>query len=143
MSQENKVRILVVDDEESLLAVLSQVLKKDGFDVTTAKSAEEALEVYQQDPFPLIITDIVMSGMTGIDLLESVKKSHPETQVIVMTSYASLDTAIMALRSGAYDYLFKPFEDLTVISAAAARATDSIRLSAENKIPAGKIKTAE
>jgi len=140
MSQENKVRILVVDDEESLLAVLSQVLKKDGFDVTTARSAEEALEIYQQDPFPLIITDIVMSGMTGIDLLESVKKSHPETQVIVMTSYASLDTAIMALRSGAYDYLFKPFEDLTVISAAAARATDSIRLSTENKMLLEKLK---
>ncbi len=134
------VRILVVDDEESLLAVLSQVLKKDGFDVTTVKSAEKALEIFQQDPFPLIITDIVMGGMTGIDLLESVKKSHPETQVIVMTSYASLDTAIMALRSGAYDYLFKPFEDLTVISAAAARATDSIRLSAENKYLLEKLK---
>lgn len=140
MSKEEKLRILVVDDEKSLLAVLSQVLQKDGFDVTTAASAEEALEVYQQDPFPLIITDIVMGGMTGIDLLESVKKSHPETQVIVMTSYASLDTAIMALRSGAYDYLFKPFEDLTVISAAAARATDSIRLSAENKILLEKLK---
>ena len=140
MSQEKKVRILVVDDEESLLAVLSQVLERDGFDVSTAKSAEEALEVFQQDPFPLVVTDIVMQGMTGIDLLESIKKAHPETQVIVMTSYASLDTAIMALRSGAYDYLFKPFEDLTVISAAAARATESIRLTAENKFLLEKLK---
>jgi len=140
MSQEKKVRILVVDDEESLLAVLSQVLKRDGFDVTTAKSAEEALEIFQQNPFPLVVTDIVMQGMTGIDLLESIKKAQPETQVIVMTSYASLDTAILALRSGAYDYLFKPFEDLTVISAAAARATESIQLNAENKFLLEKLK---
>jgi signal transduction histidine kinase len=140
MSQEKKVRILVVDDEESLLAVLSQVLNRDGFDVITARSAEEALEVFQKDPFPLVITDIVMHGMTGIDLLESINKDHPETQVIVMTSYASLDTAIMALRSGAYDYLFKPFEDLTVISAAAARASNSIKLIAENKFLLEKLK---
>ena len=125
--------ILVVDDEESLLAVLSQVLERDGFNITTAKSGEEAWEIFQQTPFPLVITDIVMQGMTGIELLEKIKQIRSDAQVIIMTSYASLDTAVTAMRAGAYDYLFKPFEDLTVITAVAGRAAEKIRLIAENK----------
>ena len=140
MANADSMQILVVDDEESLLAVLSQVLERDGYNITTAKSGEEAWEIFQQTPFPLVITDIVMQGMTGIELLEKIKQIQSETQVIIMTSYASLDTAVTAMRAGAYDYLFKPFEDLTVITAVAGRAAEKIRLIAENKSLVDKLK---
>ena len=133
MSNEEKIRILVVDDEESLLAVLSQVLSKNGYDVTAAASGEEAWEIFQTNPFPLVIADIVMKEMTGIELLQKIKEMCPETQVIIITSYASLDTAVNALRSGAYDYLFKPFEDLEIISAVTGRAVEKMKLISENR----------
>jgi signal transduction histidine kinase len=140
MANADSLEILVVDDEESLLAVLSQVLERDGFNITTAKSGEEAWEIFQQTTFPLVITDIVMQGMTGIELLEKIKQIRSDAQVIIMTSYASLDTAVTAMRAGAYDYLFKPFEDLTVITAVAGRAAEKIRLIAENKSLVDKLK---
>jgi signal transduction histidine kinase len=133
MFNEEKIRVLVVDDEESLLAVLSQVLSKNGHDVTAAASGEEGWEIFQADPFPLVITDIVMKKMTGIELLQKIKEMCPETEVIIITSYASLDTAVNALRSGAYDYLFKPFEDLEMISAVTARAVEKIMLISEKQ----------
>ncbi len=102
------MRILVVDDEESVRIVLSQVLQEDGYAVSEAANAEQALAHMNKAPFSLVITDIVMPGMTGIELLEEIKQLYPETQVIIMTSYASLETAITALRYGAYDYFFKP-----------------------------------
>jgi signal transduction histidine kinase len=133
MSNEEKIRVLVVDDEESLLAVLSQVLSKSGYEVTAAASGEEAWEIFKTDPFPLVITDIVMKEMTGIELLKKIKEMCPDTQVIIITSYASLDTAVNALRSGAYDYLFKPFEDLDMISTVTGRAVEKMKLISENR----------
>ena len=127
-------KILVVDDEESLLAVLSQVLNKEGFQVETAASGEEAWEKFQKDPVPLVIADIVMPGMTGIELLLTIKESYPATQVIIMTSYASFETVTKALRHGAYDYLIKPFEDLDVISTTAKRASDKLDRIFENQL---------
>jgi diguanylate cyclase (GGDEF)-like protein len=129
----NHIRILIVDDEESLRMVISQVLSEDGYDVTTAASGEEAWDLFARQPFHLVISDIVMREMNGLALLEKIKLHSSDTQVIIITSYASLDTAVTALRSGAYDYLLKPFEDLEVVSAAANRAVEKIRLIAEKK----------
>ncbi len=126
-------RILVVDDEMSLRDLLSEVLSDDGYDVTTAATAEDALQLFAAAPFPLVITDIRMPGMSGIDLLTKVKAQNEETQVVIITSHASLDTAVTALREGAYDYLIKPFEDLDVISAVVNRALEKIRLVHENR----------
>ena len=134
MNDEEKNKVLVVDDEESLLAVISQVLSNSGYEVTAAASGEEAWEMFQADPFYLVITDIVMKEMTGIELLQNIKQMSPDSQVIIMTSYASLDTAVNALRSGAYDYLFKPFEDLDIISAVTDRALEKVRLLTENRM---------
>jgi diguanylate cyclase (GGDEF)-like protein len=125
-------RILVVDDEPSLRSVVSQVLLEDGNEVTTAASAEEALEMFRQQPFPLIVTDIVMNKMSGIELLHEIKKKNPDTEVIIMTSHASLDSAITALRNGAYDYLTKPFDDISLISQTVGRVLEKIRLKEEN-----------
>jgi diguanylate cyclase (GGDEF)-like protein len=126
-------RILVVDDEQSLRIIISQVLSDDGHEVTVASNGEEALELFQNEPFPIVFTDIVMGDLNGLELLEKIKELQPETQVIVVTSHASLDTAITALRAGAYDYLVKPFEELDMISNVAIRAIDKSRLIQENQ----------
>ncbi|MBE9504291.1 MAG: diguanylate cyclase [Proteobacteria bacterium] len=129
---EEKVKILIADDEESILGMLSEVLTDDGYDVTTATSAEEALEHFKSDPFPLVFTDIRMSGMNGIELLQQIRNISKEAQVVVITSHASIDTAITALREGAYDYMMKPFEDIDIISVVAERALEKFRLIEDN-----------
>lgn len=137
---EKSTRVLAVDDEESIRNVLSMVLSSDGHEVTTASSAEEALQFFMQKPYPLVITDVRMEGMSGLQLLQEVKRINADCQVIIITSYASFESAIQALRAGAYDYIVKPFEDIDLISAAASRAVDKIRLIEENKLLVEELK---
>jgi diguanylate cyclase (GGDEF)-like protein len=137
---EKDIHILVVDDEDSVRNVLSQVLQGDGFAVTEAANGERAMEFMEKEPFSLVITDIVMPEMNGLELTKKIKQFYPETQVIIITSHASLETAITALRYGAYDYLFKPFEDLELISAAANRAIEKVRLLTQNQKLVKKLK---
>jgi two-component system, cell cycle response regulator len=125
-------RILVVDDESTLRSVIAEVLTDDGHTVTQAANAEEALALFREAPFPLVITDIVMGKMSGLDLLTEVKVLDPESLVIIMTSHASLETATAALRTGAYDFLIKPFEDLGLITAVVNRATEKHQLLTQN-----------
>jgi diguanylate cyclase (GGDEF)-like protein len=134
------VRILVADDDESLRSVLKQVLNMDGYEVTLTASGEEALAAFKREPCSLIITDIRMGSMSGIMLLQEVKRLRPDTQVIIMTSNATLDSAITAIQAGAYDYLTKPFDDIALISSVARRAVDKIRLIEENKSLLEKLK---
>lgn len=134
------MHVLVVDDEESLRGLIAQILLEDGHDVTEAASGEQALEEFRKKHHPLVITDIRMGGISGIQLLREIKQIQPETQVIIMTSHASLDTALTALRAGAYDYLIKPFDDLELISAVVNRAIDKINLISENRILVDKLK---
>jgi diguanylate cyclase (GGDEF)-like protein len=133
-------RILVVDDEESVRGFLSQVLSDDGHKITSAASGEEALEIFKKDPYPLVIADIRLGAMNGIELLQHIRKINPESQVIIITSHASLETAIAALRAGAYDYLIKPFEDLELVSAVVNRAIEKIRLIVENQVLVEKLR---
>jgi len=127
------MHLLVVDDEETLRSVVSQVLSADGFLVAEAASGEEALEAFREEMHPLVITDIRMGGMSGLELLTEIKRHNPDTQVVIMTSHASLDSALSAMRAGAYDYLIKPFESLDLISAVAGRAAEKARLVAQNR----------
>jgi DNA-binding NtrC family response regulator len=140
MTIQKELSVLVVDDENSVRTVLKRVLEDDGFSVTEADCAEVALEFFKQKVFDLVISDIVMPGMDGIELLKKIKARYPDTQVVIITSHASLDTAIQALRCGAYDYLFKPFEDLNLISAVTKRAVEKIRLTSENRRLLAKLK---
>ena len=137
--EQQKSRILVVDDEQSLRIILSQVLTEEGYEVTVAQNGEEGLELFRQDPFPVVFTDIVMGKMNGLELLHAIKQINPDTQVIIITSHASLDTSITALRAGAYDYLVKPFEDLDMISNVADRAVEKLQLMKENKRLVGEL----
>ncbi len=126
-------RILVVDDEDTVRSVLYQVLSDDGHVVDSAANGLQALEIMDKESFALVITDIKMPGMDGLELLEKIKTRFSDTQVIIITSHASLETAISAMRHGAYDYLFKPFGDLDLITTAARRALEKVTLTRENR----------
>ena len=125
--------ILVVEDEELMRSILRQLLSEAGYDVYTADSSETALGVYSSNDIIVTLTDIKMSGKDGLELLDAIKSIDAEAIVIIMTAYSSVDTAIAALRKGAYDYVSKPFvnEDLlqTVHNAVAHR-----RLFQENRL---------
>lgn len=127
-------KILVVDDDQAIRGVVSEVLTDDGHQVVTVASAEEALRLFQNDDFGLVMSDIRMSGMNGIQLLQEVRALETEAQVVIMTSHASIETAIQALKLGAYDYLVKPFESLELISNTASRALESLMLARERDL---------
>ena len=110
-----KLSILIVDDEESIRVSLEGIFKKKYY-AKTADSGSMALEMLQNDCYDLILTDIMMSGMTGIELLKKVKESFPEIPVLLMTGYSSLSTAIEAMRLGASDYLIKPYSKKVIFS---------------------------
>ena len=104
-------RILIVDDEKSMRELLSIMLTKEGYLVSSADNGENALRAIQAEIFDLVITDIRMPAINGIELLKAVKELSPETVVIVITAYASTETAVDAMKLGAYDYITKPFKN--------------------------------
>lgn len=108
------IRILIVDDEQIIRESLSFVLKKEGYVVEEAANGTEALRKQTEQPFDVIISDIEMPEMRGIELLERIRQQSPETFVLIITAFASIETAVKALRMGAYDYILKPidFDDL-------------------------------
>lgn len=101
--------ILVVEDEELMRSILRRLLESSGYNVVTADSAESALAAFGENEISVTLTDIKMSGMDGIELLDRIKGIDPDALVIVMTAYSSVDSAVAALRKGAYDYVTKPF----------------------------------
>src|SRR5688572_27304221 len=102
-----RAKILVVDDERSIREVLEIFLKKEGFLVSSASSAEEALAVIKSNEFDLIISDIKMADMSGIDLLRNLRSTNFNGQFILLTAFATAETAIQALKMGAFDYILK------------------------------------
>ena len=108
MSQD--ARILVVDDERSMQEFLEILLRKEGYDVTTAGDVETALVALDSDDYDLVITDIQMPGRSGLDLLRALRDSQPEALVVMITAFATTETAIAAMKEGAYDYITKPFK---------------------------------
>ncbi len=137
--ESGRFRILVVDDEASIRMIVSEVLSEEGYAVETAENGVEALERVKQDDIQLVISDIRMPQMSGIELLAKVKQHDPDIQVIIMTSHASIDTAIQAIRLGAYDYLTKPFEELEVISTVVARTVSKLELELQVKSLLGQL----
>lgn len=125
--------VLIVEDEEMMRGILRQLLEAAGFNVFTADSSEAALEIFASNEIVITLTDIKMSGQDGLALLDHIKSVDDEAVVIIMTAFSSVDTAVAALRKGAYDYITKPFvnEDLvqTVRNAAQHR-----RLFRENRV---------
>lgn len=126
-------RLLIVEDEDTLRESLKRVFAREGYEVEVARSAEAALTVIEEQSFDLIITDIILPGMDGIELLRRCREQNPEQLIIVMTAFASLETAVEALRGGAYDYIIKPIihEEVKRIARNALRERS---LRAENTI---------
>jgi len=118
-------RILIVDDEQSICDVLSISLKKEGYVVSSEVNPRRALERLKREPVDLVLQDLKMPEMDGIDLLREIKKLREETVVIIMTAYTTWDRAVEAMRLGAYDYIKKPFDTQIDIKGTIARALSS------------------
>jgi CheY-like chemotaxis protein len=125
-------RILIAEDDGSLLDILREVLQKPNRVIQAHKDGQEAIGALQRSSFDIVITDLRMSGADGLQVLQEAKRSHPDSIVIIMTGYASLDSAISAIRGGAYDYIRKPFkiDELEVI---VHNACEKIFLVRENQ----------
>jgi DNA-binding response OmpR family regulator len=108
MANGDEAYILVVDDEGAIRYSISKTLQRVGYQVHTAASGEEALEMMLRQTYDVVLTDIRMPGLSGVELLRRIKEQAPDAVVILLTGYASLETAIESLRLGAHDYLVKP-----------------------------------
>ncbi|MCX6239775.1 MAG: sigma-54 dependent transcriptional regulator [Bacteroidia bacterium] len=137
-----KISILIVDDEESVRDSLYNWFLEDGFRVECAENAKKALTILESDQFDIILADIKMPGMDGLEMLRRIKSLKPEAIVIVMTAFATVDTAVKALKDGAYDYVTKPFDpdDLTHLI---RNATKQISLVDENETLKKKVVSLE
>ena len=105
-----KTRVLIVDDEKEFVDLVSERLTMRDYDVTACYSGEEALETVKKYNFDIVVLDILMPGIDGIETLREIKRIKPLTEVILLTGHAAVDTAIEGMRLGAYDYLTKPCE---------------------------------
>lgn len=124
-SNNSELSILVVDDDENIRFILRQTLEKEAYHVSTAKSAEEALNTLQRSFFHVVITDIMMGEMNGVELLHQIKEMNSLMQIFVMTSHSTLPHVIQCMQGGAYDFFEKPLkidEILISLSEAARRA---------------------
>ncbi len=128
----DRAGIIVVDDEINIRSALVTVLSKQGYDVRGVGSGEEALEELTHAGAELVITDLKMPGMGGIEFIRRLKAAWPETEVVVMTAYGSIDTAVEAMRSGAYDYVTKPI-DRERFPLVVTKALERRALANENK----------
>jgi len=108
-------RVLVVDDEEIIRNLLQRTLETAGYDVTTAANGREALDKVSEAEFDAALLDIKMPGMSGIELLQQLNVHHPQTCVVMVTAVADAETAIEAMKAGAYDYIIKPFASDDVV----------------------------
>ncbi len=108
MNEFDQPKILVVDDEEVTRLSLAEILSLEGYQVASARSGEEALQKLEDEAFDLVLADLVMKEVDGLQVMEAAKKLSPETVVIMLTAHGTLESAIQAMRQGAYDYLIKP-----------------------------------
>src|SRR6476660_1059564 len=130
----NTLGVLVVDDEADVRELLVEYFKTKNFDVTAAADGRAAQAAIQREPsrYGLVLTDLQLPGLDGLGVLRTVKQANPGAYVVIITGYASLDSAIEAVRLGAYDYLTKPFS-LGQIDVIVKRMADRLSLEAENR----------
>jgi putative two-component system response regulator len=126
-------RILIVDDEEMICSIFSRRLTREGYSCVTAQNGKEALHYFYKDSFSLVISDIRMPEMDGIELLKEVRAVHPGILMIMVTAYPEIDLALEAMRLGAYDFIVKP-ADLELVVLSVKRAFEKKRLENEVEI---------
>jgi two-component system response regulator PilR (NtrC family) len=127
-----KARILVVDDEESIREFLEIMLRKEGYEVTCAEDGQKALDILKKKNFDMVISDLQMPNLTGIELLKNVKDHYPDMMFMMITAFGTTETAVEAMKLGAYDYLSKPFK-IDEVRLNIANALRSRNLEVENR----------
>ena len=125
------MKILVVEDDEQIRQGLSEVLFQDGYEVSSAATGIEAIEKAKKETYGLVITDLVMPGASGMEVLKEVKRIDPETQVIMITAFGTVENAVQAMREGASDYLCKPLR------------IDDVRMKIKKAIEEARVKIEE
>ena len=138
-SNEGQFRLLIVEDDQILREMLEHYLKTDGFTVDVAVNGREGYEKHKQNSYDLIITDLNMPQMTGIELVQKVREFDDFVELIIVTGYATLESAVEAVRIGAFDYIVKPFK-LDELRVAVKNACDKITLKKTNRELLEKLK---
>jgi two-component system, NtrC family, response regulator AtoC len=133
LGKENSIRLLIVDDEQSIRKLCVTIGEALGFVCLEAESGESALALLEEQSAHMILTDMVMPHMSGLEFLEKVKKLLPRTEVAVMTGHGSIETAVQAMKLGAYDYITKPFSPLEELRLFLRRMAEKVRLVEENE----------
>jgi DNA-binding NtrC family response regulator len=133
VSEELRIRLLIVDDEQSIRKLCRTVGESMGFQCLEAESGDAALALLEEEPAHMVLTDLVMPSMNGLEFLERVKKMLPRTEVAVMTGHGSVESAVQAMKLGAYDYISKPFSPLEELRLFLRRMADKVQLVAENQ----------
>lgn len=136
-----RIRLLIVDDEQSIRKLCMTVGEALGFTCVEAENGESALALLEEQPAHVILTDLVMPNMSGLEFLEQVKKLFPRTEVAVMTGHGSVETAVQAMKLGAYDYISKPFSPLEELRLFLRRMAEKIRLVEENQFLRERVDT--
>ena len=130
--------ILVVDDERSMRELLDYMLSREGYRISMAENGRKAVDMIQKDEYDLVLTDIRLGDITGLDVLRASKKKNPHTVVIMISAYATTETAVEAMNEGAYDYVPKPFDNeelkKTVAGALERKTVDADRLAREDEL---------
>jgi len=124
--------VLVVDDEPGNLASIEKIFQKDGMRVLTADSARAALELLRTHRVEVVLTDLMMPAVSGLELLRAIKQVNPDVEVVMMTAYGTVETAVQAMREGAYDFVEKPLKRMTIVKTV-RKAAERRTLVAENK----------
>ncbi len=136
------VRLLIVDDEQHVRTSLAAWFREEGYEVGTAGGGREALELLVSEPYDILLVDIKMPGMDGLELQHRVKDVAPDATIIIMTAYAAVETAVRALKEGAYDYIVKPF-DPDDLSRLVRKAAERYTLLSENRALKERLQAAE
>jgi DNA-binding NtrC family response regulator len=132
-------KILFIDDDLEILSVVEEFLKRWGFDVTVESSGLKAIEMVAEDPYPIVFTDLIMPEISGMDLLKQIKDISPETEVIIVSGYGTIESAIEAMKSGCYDFLQKPinFDRFKIL---VDRIIEKQNLKEENQLIRSRLK---
>jgi DNA-binding NtrC family response regulator len=128
---EKRIKILIIDDEVIALRNLEHVMKKEGYDVTGTTKGQQALKLIEENRFDIVLTDLKMDKVDGMQILKRCKELYPDTEVIMITGYATVQTAIQAIKKGAYDYIAKPFK-LDEVRVTVREAIEKVKLKQEN-----------
>jgi signal transduction histidine kinase len=135
-------KVLVIDDEQDIRMLVEAILRKDGYDVFTAKDGYEGVSVFKEKQADLVITDVRMPGMDGIEVLRQLKAIDPDVEVVILTGHGNLKMAIAAIKESAYDFVSKPLENIQILSNTVKAGTEKRELTLENKRLLNELKVA-